>query len=422
MKSGIPKAEKRIKPKDNKSDNILSYDADNLYPQRIIDIINSSGTATRSIEVYYKFIIGGGFKDEKFYKSIVNNKGLTNDKLLQLSAIDYAYCGGTAFHINYNGLLQKTNISHIPFEYCRLGILDKIGMIAVYDNWDLSLGKFEREKIKWFHRYSEDKDVTLNQILQSGGIANYGGQILYDSKYPLAPIDPVLEDVLSDKSIKLFTQKELDNGFNPSVIGRYTKPFDGEEGQKEWEETNEDWKQFQGAENTGKVFLVAGVSKDDFSLERLGDSGADKMYDLTEKRVKNSIIQRFGQPPSIVGRRDQNVTFSSQNIKDDTKFYNSVTKEERLYFEELFKVLFTNYYVNINQTNDYSILEIKFDSDSSVAPSLLDKIGIDGVREVSTIISGGLDNVQKINLLKLSFGLTTEEAQGLLLPIPPPIV
>lgn len=416
MRSGIPKAEKRILKRENKSNDVLSYDEDNVYPQRIKDILNASGTAKRSTEVYAKFIIGGGFKDKLFYKSVVNEKGLTADKLLRFAANDFSEMGGCAYHINYNGLLQKTDISNIPFEYCRIGCSSKAGMIAVYDDWDCTKkNRIDLNEIKWYHRYINDKTIILSQIASVGGILNYNGQIKYPANYPLAPVDPVIEDVLSDKNIKTFTEKELKNGFNPSMIGRYSKSHEDDE----WEGVMDSYREFQGPENTGKIFLIDGIEKDAFELMRLESSGADKMYDLTEKRVKNSIIQRFGQPPSIVGRRDQNVTFSSQNIEDDTKFYNSVTNSERLLFEEDMKELFNGFHLKVNETNDWSILELQFNAISTEKPSKISTLGIGGAQAAQAlIIDQTVDPTQKINVLQYLYGFTIEEAQACVLPIP----
>jgi hypothetical protein len=419
MKSKVPKVDKRIAYKENKSDEILSYDSDNLYPQRILQIVNSSGSAKRSTEVYSKFIQGKGFKDELFYNAVVNSSGLTTDKLLSLVANDFATYGGKAIHVNYNGLLQKTDVSHIPFEYCRLGIGSKAGMIAVYDDWECEKGRFDKSKIKWYYKFNDRANVLLSEISKSGGIENYEGQIFYESKYPLAPIDPVINDVISDNSIQLFTKNELENGFNPSVIARYSKSFDGEEGEEEWEAEANNWRALQGAENTSKVLMIGGTSKDDFSLERLGDSGYDKMYDLTEKRIKNSIIQRYGQPPSIVGRRDQNAVFSSQNIEDDTKFYNHVTYSERLILEQDFKKIFANFYKDINETNDYSIIELTFFSVNTENPSLVSRLGVAGVQGVMSVIQSQMSNEQKINSLQIIYGISNEEAIKLVLPVTP---
>lgn len=422
MRSALPHAPKRIIVRDSKIDNIKLYDTDNRYPQRIYDIINASGTAKRSVETYAKYIIGSGFKDQLFYQAVVNKKGVTTDKLLKDTAKNYAHLGGRSYHVNYNGLLQVCEVSHIPYEYCRIGVKEREDMIAVYDDWECLIHpRIQTDKVKWYYRFTNDHSQTLAQIDKCGGIINFEGQIYCDSKYPLAPIDPVIEDAISDKGIKKFTQKEIDNGFNPSAVARFTKGFDGDEGRKEWEELQDTWKTFQGPDNAGKMVMLAGFEKDDFSLDRMGDPGVDKMYDATSNRVKQSIIQRFGQPPSLLGRRDGNAVFSSQNIEDDTKFYNSITTEERLLFEQDMKLLFSNFWLKINETDDYSILELTFGAVSSEVPSLLDKIGIDGVNAITSLLEQktetNLPNDQKIQLLQIGYGLTLAQAQALVLGI-----
>lgn len=418
MKSEVPKVKKRIVSKDNKSQHVENYDVDNCYPQRMDDIINASGTAQRSVEVFAKFIVGGGFKDKTFYKAVINKKGLTADKLLRAVAKDYARKGGRAYHINYNGLLQKVEVSHIPFEYCRIGIGERAGQIAVYDDWDCSKDRFDAAKIKWYWRFTSDQTVLINQIQAAGGLEMFNGHILYDEKYPLAPIDPVLEDVISDKSIKTFTKKELDNGFNPSAVARYTKSFEGKEGDEEWEQLTEDWKDFQGPENTGKIILQAGISKDDFELTRFDNPGQDKMYESTNARVKKSIRERFGQPPSLLGSRADNATFSSQNIEDDTEFYNTVTSDDRLIFEEDMKMLFENFHIKINETNDWSILQLSYTDKTAKISS----IGIEPSKAAQElIINQNVDSTVKINILQVLYGFTLEEAQKVVLPINGPV-
>ena len=98
-KSGIPKVEKRVYKVDAKSLDYEPYDSDNLYPQRMKDIINASGTAKRSVETFAKYIHGGGFKDQTFYKSIINKKGITADRLLRSVSQDYADYGGRAYYL-----------------------------------------------------------------------------------------------------------------------------------------------------------------------------------------------------------------------------------------------------------------------------------------------------------------------------------
>ncbi len=83
MKSTLTGVVKRVVIKPNKTDGILNYDEDNAYPQRVLDIINSSGTGTLCTDLMAKFIYGNGFKDKALGKLVVNKKGLTANQLLR---------------------------------------------------------------------------------------------------------------------------------------------------------------------------------------------------------------------------------------------------------------------------------------------------------------------------------------------------
>jgi hypothetical protein len=196
---------------------------------------------------------------------------------------------------------------------------------------------------------------------------------------------------------------------------QYAKSYED----KEWDELLDTYTEFQGSENTGKIMVVDGLKKEDFFVNRLESSGMEKMYESTSTRVKQSIRQRFGQPPSILGVRDSsNAMFSSQNIEDDTKFYNSITTDERMLIEQDTELLFTNFHIPINATGDYSILELTFNAIASELPSLVSKIGFESMTQITGILSSSLDRTVKINLLEIGFGLTNEQAQKLVLPIP----
>lgn len=418
MKATVVKAPKRIRNTSNKTEGVKNYDVDNKYPQRTRDVINSSGTAKRSVETLAKYIRGGGFKDRDFYKAKISGKGLTPDALLRAISEDLAYHGGRAYHISYNGLLQKIEIKPVPFQDCRLGIEEKEGMIAVYDDWAcIEKSRINKDKIRWYYKYTSDKNELLEQIDKCGGLANYPGQIYTNEHYPLAPIDSVFEDVLSDFDIKTFTNKELKNGFRPSAIIQLPLQFESDQ---EREDMQSELSHFQGPENVNKIMLFEGVGEKPYDISKFDAANNDKMYESTNSRVKNSIRQIFGQPPSILGVREGNVTFSSQNIQDDTKFYNSITTDERLLIEEDMKNLFENFYYNVCPSGDFSILELKFDAIATEKPSKISTLGIGGTQAAIALISSDMADNLKIANLQIFFGLTLEEAQQAVLGIKPP--
>src|SRR5690606_37109960 len=137
---------------DLKSYGIKSYDFDNIYPQRVLDIVNDSGTAVKAIKLQTKFVAGNGMTDKDFREKVVNYKGMTVNKLVRKIAVSLSHFNGVPLHVNYNALGQKTEVNFVPFEYARIGLEDTIreDQYAIYDDWDVSKRKkLEKDKIKY---------------------------------------------------------------------------------------------------------------------------------------------------------------------------------------------------------------------------------------------------------------------------------
>ena len=130
------------------TDQILSYDLDNLYPQRLEEIVARSGTCTKAIDRLTRFSKGQLFKDEVFNGIIINRKGLTAGKALSESALDFARNSTVAFHVMYNLLWKISSVTPIFSKYCRLGIPDedthKVTNIKFSTNWEEDPNKDER--------------------------------------------------------------------------------------------------------------------------------------------------------------------------------------------------------------------------------------------------------------------------------------
>ena len=63
---------------------IQSYGEDNLYPQTLRQIVQSSATGSECVERYADFIEGYGFRDIPFSEYTVNRKGDTVDDIHEL--------------------------------------------------------------------------------------------------------------------------------------------------------------------------------------------------------------------------------------------------------------------------------------------------------------------------------------------------
>jgi hypothetical protein len=366
MRSSLPSVAPRVTIKDNKIDNIQSYDSDNNYPGRILDIIKASGTATSCVNLYSKFINGNGFRDQKFWKSRVNRKGITVDKLLRYNTRDFARLRGIALHINYNALFQINEVSYVPFNHCRLGIEDGnnyVSKIALYSDWECKIEKkVNKDKIDFIDVYNPDPNVILSQIEKAKGIENYKGQVYWYSfdgeGYPLSSIDPVIEDVLTDAGIKQTRQYNVSKNFMAAHIFEYPKEFESEE---ERLQERENLKTFQGPEGT-RIMMYENTNNSEkgVKITKLESNDTDKMFEITNRTCKDSIIESFTQPPILLGVAVSGKLGTADEIRDAYMFYNSMTSDERRIFEEIYTEIFSRYRNPINVTGDYSIIPLSF--------------------------------------------------------------
>lgn len=418
MISSLPEIEPRIEEKDNKSEGVKNYDFDNCYPQNIEDIVNASGTTSSCTKLYSEFIFGQGFKDLIFYKAKVNDSGLTIDELLKRVTDNYALLNGYAIHVNYNALLKISDAKFIPFEYCRLGIGPQLGKIAVYSDWGCKYNtKVDKAKIEFIDAFNEDPEILKTQI--GDDITQYKGQIFWRSAkgkdYPLAPCDAVIEDVVSDSQIKRFRLRSIRKGFNASTVVEYGYKFeDSEERQQE----ADNWGKFIGPDSSDIILLEnANGNSDEKSIKisKLDVTNNDKMYEVTNNTVKNSIIQIYRQPKRLLAM-SEDAGFNSVDVKDDFLFYNSITSKERIMIEEDFRKIFKNFHITINPTSDYSITALDFNPVVTEKPSLINTLGVGSLTALIALIGDqNIPGPQKVNTLRTVFGITLEDAQGMVL-------
>lgn len=409
----------------NKIDGILNYDVDNSYPQRIMDIVNSSGCASRCVNEYGKFIEGQGFSDAAFYKTIVNRKNQSIDKVLSKIARDKARYNGYAIHVNYNALGKVVEIQHVPFEYCRLGDPNNpeyANKIAVYPDWYRQRSsRVRREDIKWYNYFNPDK--ALSEAL-AVGFDNYQGQIYWWSfegeQYPLAPIDPVIEDVESDARIKNHKRKAIATGFNADFALVTQEKFESDSEREEYVANLEN---FQGDENAGNIMLIE-IERPEQKPEVIPfpKQSTDNAFVYTETSIHENIRKCFGIPPVLVGEATAGKLGTSQEIIDACNYYNAVTDHERRSVSETFKHIFSYWHEpNVCPSGDYTILPVTLFDVSNDALSQANQLGANGVQTLTGILNDITMPVpQKLNLVQFLFDLTIEQASALVLGTPLP--
>lgn len=326
-----------------------AYGNDNLYPQNLRAITQSSGTAELCLARYTKFIEGYGFADENFSKLVANHRGETADDVLHNVAADLARFGGFAVHVNYNVLGEITTMAHVPFENCRLEEPDDAGHVAhiiVHPDWTgktTRMGKVLRVSEETIDRicvFDPRPEVVLSQMELAGGISQYKGQILLysmsgSSTYPTPIYDAVVTEISTDEGLGNVKYRNVRNNFLVScmlVTKKGIPRIDTETGEEEEREmiSAEDLKVFQGDENTGKILLVE-VENDEDKPEIMAfpTKNYDKDFSTTDASTIERIYAQFHQELFYAIRMGK-LGFSGDVMRDAYEYYaGEVTTEQR---------------------------------------------------------------------------------------------
>jgi len=411
MKATVTDVSKRIDVKANKQEGFIKYDIDNLYPQRVVDIINASGTGTLCTSIFAKFIYGGGFKNEELARTVVNSKKkLTANKLLYKTGKSISKFNGVAIHVNYNANYQKSSLCYIPFKDVRFTTEDNKkhpNMIAIYDDWErIRKPKMNEDDVDFIHFYNPDPNVIQEQVDEAGGWQHYKGQIFYWSvdglEYPLAPSDSVLEDIQTDSQTKIFKFRNITSNFMASHIIEMNEFED--------EETKEDFLSnlngFQGADDASKFLLLEKEADEpSFNLTKVDIQDIDKLYQYTEQSVRDNIIRNYLIPPVLVLAVSGKLGASSE-IQDATAYYNGVTEDERNSVSEIFEELFRESIWNVE--DEFEIWEVE----AKIVPAFDTPEG--KAKIVSILESNLLTDKEKRKLLSIVYGLSIEETRELI--------
>jgi len=341
------------------SKKIKGYGLTDDYPQKVLEIVNSSGTGRTCMDIYIKFIEGAGFNDAVLAQTVLNTRGERANGLLRKCAKDLRMYNGFAVLVKYNGMGLPAEYLNIPFEHCRIEIKsDKsyTGRIAVHPDWTSNTGiTFKQEDVKFINAFNPR--TVIVEMTEAGGPVNYIGQVMYftadgDFEYPISPFDPVITDMLTEESVSTVKHRNAKYNFLPAgiLVRKGIKPptTDGNTHDPYYQDMQESAdmiKRMQGDENTAKIWVVD-VDADEEKPEFIDFSSKnfDRQFELTEQTVQENIGRMFMIPPILRGV-DVGAGFGADLMTNAYNFMNSVTGNERRMLEIAFRDMLQYYIV-----------------------------------------------------------------------------
>lgn len=323
---------------DNQFD-VTMYGPDNLYPQRMNELMLRSPLLKSAVGILEDFINGSGW--ELNGDIVLNTKGETSTDLLNLVSEDFANYNGFALHLNFNGLGEISEIQHIPFEYCRLGQPTDEGVISdikVSNNWEQDGEKLPRGA------YLKPKEYKLfNPLIAAEEVLNNPaakGQVLYytkvKNKYPLTTYDAIRDTGETDAAIQLYEKNNTNKGFHGATVFKYPGEFNSDEQKNEMRTM---LGEMMGPDGPG---IVLAQTDEDFSgnlMESIPSASDDALFSLTLDSILNRCLQNYNIPPALYGVAPTGGVFTQLAYQESFIVYNVLTRNKRKEVERVFNRL-----------------------------------------------------------------------------------
>ena len=327
---------KRIPQLLNYVQDITTYDADNLYPQRVEEIMFRSAVTNSAVERIADFVNGDGFENGDIE---LNDEGQTANDILRIISFDVAkFSSSFAFQVNWNLLGEITDITTLDFKYVRYGLPDEFGAhhdVKVNINWENAPGVVPRTTRSLIWIYPLFDPEFKNEDFED----NFNGQVLYQvpkpNVYPRSTFDSVLDSSQTSGEIQVFELGNIQNGFLGSSVFKHPGEFESEENELQFKR---DLKALQGAPNANSILLLEmkDTEEDHTLVEQFNPINMDRLFELTNKNVNNRIAQAMAVPPALLGIFPESGMFNQQDYEDSYTWMNHRTRNMRRIVERVF--------------------------------------------------------------------------------------
>ncbi len=289
-------------------DGYINYGEDNLFPQYLVDLYQSSATHNALCTSIAYMIFGEGLKTEDLDAKLkIQEWGLDDE--IRRACLDLKIQGGFALEVIYS--LDRTTISkvrHLPFENVRSGdINDREEVDFYYYSRDWSDARQEPQVV---HAFNPEQAV------------DFPVQILYVKPfsvgsffYPKPDFIGSVNYIELDKEISVFHINNIKNGLAPSFMIHFKNGTPPPEDRRKIR--NEIETQLAGASNTGKFFITFSDSPErapDFEPFPMND--LDKQYQFLSTEVTDKImIAHRAVSPAMFGVKTAGQLGSTQELE-----------------------------------------------------------------------------------------------------------
>jgi len=428
---------------DKKNGDVYWNGENNLYPNEVELVVNSSPTASSASKIMAKYIHGKGLTDETKDILVNERKNYKVSNINELAAADVAEQGGVWFHrgfgIDVNEATQQVKIvprtlDILEYSKCRKGKEDdeKNDSKIYYRDYSEQKTMLSQSKTKeeWFYPFNDNQDVIIAQIKADYATAKgedtddisvmlpyYRGQVYYWNttpryKYALAPIDPAYNDADSESRIQTWTNGEIRLGFlgKTSVI---TQGLD-EETAKDIDQKVAAWLGENGSKGVFRLDLantVEDISKV-LNIQQVKAQIDPKLFSDLKKEIRSTILGMYCSIPEILVLSSSGTVFgtSGEAYEQAKIFYNEQTEQLRVRLSEVITHL--GFPCEIEPLVKTEVAEVDENKNLTAQATLRGtSSGVTSIIELVKAVSQGYtEKVGAVKILTQLYGISEEDA------------
>ena len=321
----------------------VSYGEDNLFPQKLIELKNTSAIHNTCLEATTDGVCGEGI--EGIGENIVNLQDESLNELYRKIALDYVMFNGFALNVIWNRSGDRiAELYHLPFDKVRSGKLNEEDIVEDYyysSNWNNT------------RKYTPKKYPAYNNTNTKGDFAS---QIFYfktynpgNEIYPLPTYCGGLNDIQLDARISVYHNNNISNGMSPGLIISFPNgdPSD-EEKRKIYNDLND---AFSSEKNAGKLFLNFADGLDQLpKIETLTPPNDDYYIQLENRIFSRVITSHRISSPLLIGVRDTGTGLGNNANEIEvayTHFLSVVVKPKQKEINRILEWILRSYGLNV---------------------------------------------------------------------------
>ena len=292
----------------------IDYGDDNLFPQYLIDLYNSSSVHHALVESIAYMIFGEGIQAEGEAQLTIEKWGLNDE--IRKACLDLKLQGGYALEVKWS--LDRTYIKevcHVPFEQIRAGAMKVDGSVPYYYHcldWENHRKVGVTPICSFSPAHKNEHPVQLMFVKPFAVGSHY---------YPKPDYMGSINWIEVDKQIAVYHNNNLQNGMSPSFAIHWKNGVPPKEERREIRRDME--KQMTGSHNAGKFMMTFSDGGDTApSIEPFELSDVSNQYQfLSEESTNKIMIGHRVTSPALFGVKTAGQLGATEELKTASQLF-----------------------------------------------------------------------------------------------------